>query len=258
MEILVHPDKLNMDTIIPIIRDAWSLPESGDEPMYLLGPMSKELGMNELVIGAYKTNEELVGFLLATESKKKKRAKEMQLYLVGVKKDYQNGGIGCALLDAFKDEALKREKERVSWTFDPFDTHCAHLYFRKIDGICTQYRKEPLHNTEPTCKDDFPGRFFKVEWTLEEKNPHKERNLSYAVRHLPKVVVPNEEHEEFLLEISPMFQLRMHLIHRVAFMEFKRLDALFEHYINERGYSVVDFLYERREKKAFYKLRKSL
>lgn len=255
MEILVHPDKLKMEAITPIIRDAWSLSESGDEPNYILGPMAKELGINQMLIGAYKTDDELVGFLLATESKKKK---EMLLYLLGVKKAYQNGGIGCALLDAFKEEAMKNGKEKVLWTFDPFDTHCAHLYFRKIDGICTEYRKEPVYVAEPTCRDDFPGRYFKVDWMLEEKNPYKERNLGYAMRHLPKVVVPNEEHEEFLIEISPTFQVRMHLIHRVAFMEFKRLDALFEHYINERGYTVVDFLYERREKKAFYKLRKDV
>jgi predicted GNAT superfamily acetyltransferase len=254
MEILVHPDKLDMEEITPIIRDAWSLSEMGDEPNYILGPMAKELGINQMLIGAYKADEELVGFLLATESKKKN---ELLLYLLGVKKEYQNGGIGCALLDAFKEEALKKGKEKVSWTFDPFDTHCAHLYFRKVDGICTEYRMEPLHRTEPMCKDDFPGRFFKVEWNLEEKNPYKERNRDYALRHLPKVVVTKEEHEEFLIEISPMFLLRMHLIHRVAFMEFKRLDGLFEHYINERGYTVVDFLYERREKKGFYKLRRS-
>jgi len=256
MEILVHPDKLDMDVIIPIIRDAWSLPEMGEEPKYLLGPMSKELGLDHLLIGAYKADEELVGFLIGTDAKKKKD--EMHLYLLGVRKDYQNGGIGCALLEAFRDEALKKGKKRLSWTFDPFDTHCAHLYFRKVDGICTEYRMEQLYMTEPTCRDDFPGRFFRVDWNLEEKNPYKETNRDYALRHLHRVVLPKEEHDEFLIEISPMFQLRMHLIHRVAFMEFKRLDGLFEHYINERGYSVVDFLYERREKKGFYKLKQNL
>ena len=42
----------------------------------------------------------------------------------------------------------------------------------------------------------------------------------------------------------------------LAVKEFKRLDGLFDHYINKRGYMVVDFLYKRGEKRGFYKLRK--
>jgi predicted GNAT superfamily acetyltransferase len=252
MDAEVNPNPLDIKDILPVIRDAWGLSESDDEPKNLLGPMSSELGVSELILGAY-SQDELVGFLLATEAKKRD---ETVMYLLGVRKEQQSSGIGHGLMLELKTEALKRGKTRVLLTYDPMNTRCANLYFHKLNSTCSRYRKDPVSGRIPTCSQDIPPRYFEVVWDLEHLNPHKERDYDNAMKYLPKVRTVNDAHPEFLLEVSTNFQDEMRLLGRLAAKEFNRVDSLLEHYINEKGYWVVDFLYKNGNTKAYYKLKR--
>jgi len=253
MHILVHKDKINIDAITQVINDAWELSDCGENgSIGILGHMSSQLGVDDLFIGAF-NDEELVGFILAAESK---RSSEMNVYLLGVKKEFQSGGIGYELLAASKDAFLEKGMTNASWTFDPFDTKCAKLYFHKLEGICSKYSKEPISISDPSCSAEFPARYFKVDWELEGRNLHKEKDYEKAVEFLPHIQYPNSDHKEFLIPITAHFKEKIRLSKPMATREFNRLDDLFNHYINKRGYAVVDFLHKPGEKKGFYKFRK--
>ncbi len=255
MEILVHSGKLDRDAVIPVIRDAWDLPEHGTVPTTLLGPMAGKLGLDDYFIGAYSSSDnELLGFVLATSSLKKKD--QATLYMLAVRSKFQSSGLGFELMDVLKEELLKKGKNRVVFTFDPFNTRCANLYVRKLQTRGMVFTKEPQSVPVPSCKEDFPHRYMKVQWHLDELNPDKESSYASALKYLPVVRSINKDCDEFLIEISPSFQEKMRIFSRIANGEFKRMSTLFEHYINENNYRVVDFLYSKKEKKAFYKLKK--
>jgi len=255
MEILVHADKLDRDAVIPVIRDAWGLKESSGEPITLLGPMAKELGLDDFFIGAYSSvDNELLGFVVATAKENDPEA--VNIYMLGIRRQYQSSGLGYELMDVLKEELLKNGRTKAVFTMDPFDTRCANLYFSKLGGIGGEFRRAPLSVAEPACHEDFPNRYFRVVWNLDQINPDKEQDYESAMKYLPVVRSTGKDHEEFLLQISPSFRENMRLFSRIAKSEFRRLSELFEHYVNGRGYKLVDFLYSPKNNKAYYKLKR--
>src|SRR5438552_7029705 len=119
-------------------RDIWGAAERNVVPRELLLTMQLNGG---LVHGAFAPDGRLVGFCFAFLGR---RDGQLRLcsHQLGVIPELRGGGIGIALKEAQRDDALRLGYELVTWTFDPLEARNAYINLHRLGCIARLYDRD--------------------------------------------------------------------------------------------------------------------
>src|SRR5207253_7674927 len=119
-------------------RDIWGAAERNVVPRELLLTMQHNGG---LVHGAFLAAGRLVGFCFAFLGQ---RDGQLRLcsHQLGVLDEFRGSGIGIALKQAQRYDALRLGIELVTWTFDPLEARNAYINLHRLGCIARLYERD--------------------------------------------------------------------------------------------------------------------
>ena len=165
-------------------------------------------------------------------------------FMVAVDPESQNAGAGREILLRGFDVYREAGVQRVCWAYEPMEAKNAHLYLNKLGGRCVRYLEE-YYYLHSGLHAVLPQDRFLVEVSLDTVGP-RPLQVDGPGEALDRYPVARPDHlpdgDRVLVEVP----YRMHeLLPRDpdAAMAF-RMDtrAVFDHYINQRGYAAVNLI----------------
>jgi predicted GNAT superfamily acetyltransferase len=148
-------------------RDIWGAAERNVVPRELLLTMQLNGG---LVHGAFLPNGRLVGFCFGFAG-----LRDGQLRLcshqLGVVPELRSAGIGIALKQAQRKDALRLGYPLVSWTFDPLEARNAYINLHRLGCIARLYDRDHYGEMEDELNRGLPSDRFEAEWWLDRPKP---------------------------------------------------------------------------------------
>ena len=148
-------------------RDIWGAAERNVVPRELLLTMQHNGG---LVHGAFLPQGRLVGFCFAFLGM---RDGQLRLcsHQLGVLPEFRGSGIGIALKQAQRYDALRQGYELVTWTFDPLEARNAYINLHRLGCIARLYDREHYGAMEDDLNRGLPSDRFEAEWWLSRPKP---------------------------------------------------------------------------------------
>jgi len=148
-------------------RDIWGAAERNVVPRELLLTIQLNGG---LVHGAFLPDRRLVGFCFAFLGR---RDGQLRLcsHQLGVIPELRGGGIGIALKEAQRADALRLGYELVSWTFDPLESRNAYINLHRLGCVARLYDRDHYGVMEDELNRGLPSDRFEAEWWLRRPRP---------------------------------------------------------------------------------------
>lgn len=148
-------------------RDIWGAAERNVVPRELLLTMQHNGG---LVHGAFLPEGRLVGFCFGFLGM---RDGQLRLcsHQLGVLPEFRGTGIGIALKQAQRYDALRQGYELVTWTFDPLEARNAYINLHRLGCIARVYDRDHYGAMEDDLNRGLPSDRFEAEWWLSQAAP---------------------------------------------------------------------------------------
>src|SRR6184192_3915292 len=148
-------------------REIWGAAERNVVPRELLRTIQLNGG---LVHGAFAADSRLVGFCFAFLGR---RDGQLRLcsHQLGVIAELRGGGIGIALKQAQRADALRLGYELVTWTFDPLEARNAYINLHRLGCIARLYDRDHYGAMEDELNRGLPSDRFEAEWWLRRTKP---------------------------------------------------------------------------------------
>jgi predicted GNAT superfamily acetyltransferase len=253
-------------------RRVWKYPEPTNAKLLLT---VKETG--GYVVGAYLKGE-LVGFSYALLAKDDKGLYLRSQSLV-VLKEFRDRGIGLLLRRAQRNYTLGLGMKRMEWTFDPLQTRLGSFYIKKLGAIVKRYHPHLYERPEMKSLKRVTSDRFYAEWYLDSprvvsrlehlssSRQKKEAKISEEIlvnrvsftKDAPEIIdyCLNMDSVELLVEIPGNIE------DILPFPDIRQqwrssTQKIFDTYINQKKYTVVDFigLENKGKRRNFYLLSK--
>jgi predicted GNAT superfamily acetyltransferase len=148
-------------------RDIWGAAERNVVPRELLLTMQHNGG---LVHGAFLPGGRLVGFCFGFLGMRDGRLR-LCSHQLGVMADFRGRGIGIALKQAQRYDALRLGYELVTWTFDPLEARNAYINLHRLGCIARIYDRDHYGAMEDELNRGLPSDRFEAEWWLRRPKP---------------------------------------------------------------------------------------
>ena len=148
-------------------RDIWGAAERNVVPRELLLTMQHNGG---LVHGAFLPQGRMIGFCFGFLGM---RAGQLRLcsHQLGVLPEFRGGGIGVALKQAQRYDALRQGYELVTWTFDPLEARNAYINLHRLGCIARLYDRDHYGTMEDELNRGLPSDRLEAEWWLSQAKP---------------------------------------------------------------------------------------
>jgi predicted GNAT superfamily acetyltransferase len=153
-----------MRACVGLQQEVWNFSDAELVPLRLFVVAEKVGGQ---VIGAYQ-GKELVGFGLAVPGYRNGHS-YLHSHMVGVRKDFQNRGLGRKIKFFQRDDALARGFELIEWTFDPLEIKNAYLNLEKLGAITRRYTVNQYGITTSPLQGGLPTDRLVAEWWLNSR-----------------------------------------------------------------------------------------
>jgi len=144
-------------------RDIWGAAERNVVPRELLLTMQINGG---LVLGAFGPDQRMVGFVFGFAGVRDGRLRICS-HQLGVMPEYRGKGIGIALKQAQREEALRLGYELITWTFDPLEARNAYINLHRLGCIARVYDRDHYGPMEDELNKGLPSDRFEAEWWLK-------------------------------------------------------------------------------------------
>ena len=189
-------------------RDIWGAAERNVVPRELLLTMQHNGG---LVHGAFLPDGRLVGFCFAFLGM---RDGQLRLcsHQLGVIPDFRGRGVGIALKQAQRYDALRLGYELVTWTFDPLEARNAYINLHRLGCIARLYDRNHYGTMEDELNRGLPSDRFEAEWWLRRPKPPTASGEPVVMLRAGATGEPVWEHRELsptttaLIGVPPDFQ----------------------------------------------------
>src|SRR6202140_4137927 len=188
-------------------RDIWGAAERNVVPRELLLTMQHNGG---LVHGAFLPQGRMIGFCFGFLGM---RDGQLRLcsHQLGVLPEFRGGGIGVALKQAQRYDALRQGYELVTWTFDPLEARNAHINLHLLGCIARLYDRDHYGTMEDDLNRGLPSDRLEAEWWLSRAKPRTATDPQVMLRVGPNGE-PVREHVDLgprtapLIRVPPDFQ----------------------------------------------------
>jgi predicted GNAT superfamily acetyltransferase len=148
-------------------RDVWGAAERNVVPRELLLTIQLNGG---LVHGAFQPDGRMVGFCFAFLGRRDGRLR-LCSHQLGVLPEFRGSGIGVALKQAQRTDALRLGYELVSWTFDPLEARNAYINLHRLGCIARLYDRNHYGEMEDELNRGLPSDRLEAEWWLRREKP---------------------------------------------------------------------------------------
>lgn len=118
--------------------------------------------------------ENMIGFTMAIAGWRDGRA-FLHSHMTAVLTEFRDRGVGRALKQFQRTDALERGIELVEWTFDPLETKNAYFNFMRLGAIARRYLPNVYGITTSPLHGGLPTDRLMAEWCL---NSEKSRRLA--------------------------------------------------------------------------------
>src|SRR2546425_12460370 len=149
-------------------RDVWGAAERNVVPRELLLTIQLNGG---LVHGAFLPDRRLIGFCFAFLGRREGQLR-LCSHQLGVITEFRGSGIGIALKQAQRADALRLGYELVTWTFDPLEARNAYINLHRLGCIARLYDRDHYGAMEDELNRGLPSDRFEAEWWLSRAKPH--------------------------------------------------------------------------------------
>lgn len=148
-------------------RDVWGAAERNVVPRELLLTMQLNGG---LVHGAFRPDGQLVGFCFAFLGRREGQLR-LCSHQLGVLPEFRGAGIGVALKQAQRADAIRLGYELVTWTFDPLEARNAYINLHRLGCIARLYDRNHYGEMEDELNRGLPSDRLEAEWWLRRNKP---------------------------------------------------------------------------------------
>ncbi|WP_374723828.1 GNAT family N-acetyltransferase [Calidifontibacillus erzurumensis] len=121
-----------------------------------------------IILGAY-DDDKLIGFSYGFAGFSNKKT-YLCSHVLGIHPDYRSQGIGAALKEAQKEEAIKKGYDLITWTYDPLESVNGYLNLSKLKAICSTYIENCYGDMEDNLNQGLPSDRFQVEWWIQSEH----------------------------------------------------------------------------------------
>lgn len=148
-------------------RDVWGAAERNVVPRELLLTMQLNGG---LVHGAFAPDGRLAGFCFGFAGLRDGRLR-LCSHQLGVLPEFRGRGIGIALKQAQRRDALRLGYELITWTFDPLEARNAYINLHRLGCVARLYDRDHYGTMEDELNRGLPSDRFEAEWWLTRIKP---------------------------------------------------------------------------------------
>jgi len=148
-------------------RDIWGAAERNVVPRELLLTIQHNGG---LVHGAFLPAGQLVGFCFAFLGRRDGQLRFCS-HQLGVLEAFRGSGIGIALKQAQRYDALRLGVDLVTWTFDPLEARNAYINLHRLGCIARLYDRDHYGAMEDELNRGLPSDRLEAEWWLRRTKP---------------------------------------------------------------------------------------
>jgi predicted GNAT superfamily acetyltransferase len=117
------------------------------------------------VMGAFTADETLAGFAMAIPGIRN-GAPYLHSYMLAVRPEFRNAGVGRQLKLAQREDALKRGIRLMEWTFDPLEIKNAFFNIEKLGAITHSYTPNFYGVSSARIQGGRPTDRLHAEWWL--------------------------------------------------------------------------------------------
>lgn len=217
-----------------------------------------------LVLGAFeRASGRVVGFCYGIPALTSDGRLYLYSHSTGVISEYRGRGLGYVLKLAQREYALGKGFELIAWTYDPIQPLNARFNVGKLGTIVRRFYADYYGEMRDSINHGMPTDRFEAEWWIrselvrkklsgELRSPSLDDVLRAGARAVTRVEVSgsvpvlagyklDSEDELVLVEIpSELEALRPY---RDLLLRWRLcLREVFDHYLNERGYIVVELV----------------
>ena len=259
IEFIEDPEKYW--NIIKLMSEIWGIIDTAEiVPAHMMRAIADNGG---LVLVAYDTKGEPVGFVLGILAMNNKGKLYHYSHMLGVKKEYRGTGVAVKLKLAQRDFAIKQGLDLIMWTYDPQQGLNAKFNFTKLGVICRKFYRNYYGILRDEINRGLVSDRFKVEWWIKSRRVVKRIEGSLPsptmndIKDMVKPIVKTEriapgirrvkevdltaESDLLLVEIpADVNKIRDYSIDLANDWRLK-LRPVFETYFS-RGYIAVDFI----------------
>jgi predicted GNAT superfamily acetyltransferase len=143
-------------------KQVWGFAEIELLPVRLFVVASKIGGQ---VFGAY-DGDKMVGFCVAIPGIKPNGLTYLHSHMLGVLPEYNDRGIGRALKQAQRNEALLREIALIEWTFDPLEIKNAYFNIERLGAVVRRFVLNQYGTTTSQLHGGLPTDRCVAEWWI--------------------------------------------------------------------------------------------
>ena len=189
-------------------REIWGVSDRNIVPRELLLTMQLNGG---LVHGAFLPDGRLVGFCFGFAGVRDGRLR-LCSHQLGVLPEFRGAGIGLALKQAQRRDALPLGYELITWTFDPLEARNAYLNLHRLGCIARLYDRDHYGPMDDDLNRGLASDRFEAEWWLGGRprpvlGEDPPTTLAVAANGEPEQrAVPLEASPAVLIEIPSDFQ----------------------------------------------------
>jgi predicted GNAT superfamily acetyltransferase len=227
-----------------IQKEAWGFASSDIVPIHIFKAASDLLKPNGIVLG-YFLEDQIVGFVMTLPTS---NPKEVLAHIGGVLPKYQDRGIFFKLLFEMKKIMKSNNVDKIFGTFDPLESINAHLYIRKLEGIATNHYINYYGEIDSKLHHDLPTDRLRIEWILNDEILEKIKSntdIDADSEDIKYIDIPLNIQELKNRDLNKAIEWRM-----------KSRD-LFDKYIAQQNFFVIDYIVDQINKKGMYVLKKS-
>jgi predicted GNAT superfamily acetyltransferase len=166
-------------------------------------------------------------------------------HLLGVFHQHRSQGLGAALKQAQREEAIRLGYARMTWTFDPLEAPNARLNIGKLGGSVRRYLVDCYGAMTDSLNGSLPSDRFLLEWDLtvpyQESNSHQHADapLINPGGGAPQLGLTNPA---LRMAIPPNFRGQYEAGEQETNLGWRlQIRSASQHYF-ERGYAVTGFI----------------
>jgi predicted GNAT superfamily acetyltransferase/predicted GIY-YIG superfamily endonuclease len=163
-------DKSELQQIPTLETDVWGMPDLECLPPSLLISTAHIGG---LILGAFDGGK-LVGVCVGMPAS---QSGLLWSYMAGVHPAYQSQGIGLALKQLQKQQALTAGYQKIAWTFDPLQARNAYFNIALLGAVGRKYHPDFYGSMDDGLNAGLPSDRLEVVWDIRiSKKPGRKRS----------------------------------------------------------------------------------
>jgi predicted GNAT superfamily acetyltransferase len=179
-------------------------------------------------------------------------------HMMGFLPEYRKKGLGVQLKWLQREEALRRQYTKITWTYDPLESVNGYLNISKLGGIVRTYLPNCYGVMEDVLNRGLPSDRFLVEWFIDSnrvQSYYEGKRYFAETADAPSVLffeldgklprpaelVLDREEPVLLLPVPAHFQEVKRADMNTALCWREKTGQLFQHYFS-RGYMVTGLL----------------